>query len=120
MGIAALVIGIVAVIIGFIPGCGIIALLPAIVGLILGIIEVKKKSKAGQPKGKGMAGREAVRLAILEEVHGAGSGEAKTLGEGTLGKATVDIFGRPMGPAFPPQYNLSEEAKARIRKELGL
>ena len=56
MGIAALVIGIVAVVVGFIPGCGLIALLPAIVGLILAIIDMKKKGKAGQPKGLAVAG----------------------------------------------------------------
>jgi hypothetical protein len=56
MDLAALIIGIVAVVLGFIPLCGTIALLPAIVGLILGIVDVMKKSKAQQPKGKGMAG----------------------------------------------------------------
>ncbi len=57
MGIAALIIGIVAVILGIIPGCGLVfGLPPAIVGLILGIVDVMKKSKAQQPKGMGMAG----------------------------------------------------------------
>lgn len=56
MGLAALIIGIVAVVLGFIPFCGYFALIPAIVGLILGIVDVQKKSKAQQPKGKGMAG----------------------------------------------------------------
>jgi len=68
---------------------------------------------------KGLGRRAAVNKAILEEVHGAGSPESKTLGEGTLAKATMDVFGRPMGPAFPPQHNLSEAAKARLREELG-
>ena len=65
MGIAALIIGIVAVIVGFIPVCGIIALLPAIVGLILGIVEVSKKSKANQPKGLGLAGIILNAVAII-------------------------------------------------------
>ncbi len=56
MGLAAMIIGIVAVVLGFIPFCGYFALLPAIIGLILGINDVKNKSKAQQPKGKGMAG----------------------------------------------------------------
>ena len=55
MGLAAMIIGIVAVVLGFIPVCGMIALLPAIVGLILGIVDVSRKSKQ-QPKGKGLAG----------------------------------------------------------------
>ena len=69
---------------------------------------------------KGLGRRAAVNEAILEEVHGAGSSETKTLGEGTLAKATMDVFGRPMGPAFPPQYNLSEAAKERLKKEMGV
>ena len=56
MGLAAMIIGIVAVVLGFIPVCGMIALLPAIVGLILGIVDVSRKSKQQQPKGKGLAG----------------------------------------------------------------
>lgn len=56
MGLAALIIGIVAVVLGFVPVCGMIALVPAIVGLILGIVDVKRKSKKQEPKGKGMAG----------------------------------------------------------------
>ena len=57
MGLAAMIIGIVAVILGIIPGCGLVfGLPPAIVGLILGIVDVTKKLKAKQPKGQGMAG----------------------------------------------------------------
>lgn len=56
MGVAALVLGIVSIIISFIPFCNLIALVPAIVGLILGIVEVVKKGKANEPKGMGIAG----------------------------------------------------------------
>lgn len=57
MGIAALVIGIVAVILGLVPGCGLVfGLPPAVIGLILGIIEIAKKSKKGEKKGMGVAG----------------------------------------------------------------
>ena len=66
MGLAAMIIGIVAVILGIIPGCGLVfGLPPAIVGLILGIIDVKKKSKAKQPKGMGMAGVVLNAVAIV-------------------------------------------------------
>ena len=68
----------------------------------------------------GLACRPPLNKAILEEVHGPNSPERKTLGEGTLAKATMDLYGRPMGPAFPPQHNLSEAAKSRIKGELGL
>ena len=65
MGLAAMIIGIVAVVFGFIPFCGYFALLPAIIGLILGIVDVKNKSKAQQPKGKGMAGIVLNAVAII-------------------------------------------------------
>jgi len=67
MGLAAMIIGIIAVVLGFIPFCGYFALLPAIVGLILGIVDVKQKSKAQQPKGMGMAGivLNAVALIVI-------------------------------------------------------
>jgi hypothetical protein len=65
MGLAAMIIGIIAVVLGFIPFCGYFALFPAIVGLILGIVDVKKKSKAQQPKGKGMAGIVLNAVAII-------------------------------------------------------
>lgn len=65
MGLAAMIIGIIAVVLGFIPVCGYFALLPAIVGLILGIVDVKQKSKAQQPKGKGMAGIVLNAVAIV-------------------------------------------------------
>ncbi|MHC4460668.1 MAG: hypothetical protein ACYS6W_03300 [Planctomycetota bacterium] len=65
MGLAAMIIGIIAVVLGFIPFCGYFALLPAIAGLILGIVDVKKKSKAQQPKGQGMAGIVLNAVAII-------------------------------------------------------
>lgn len=67
-----------------------------------------------------MGFRTLLNKAISEEVHGRGSKVKKTIGEGTLAKATMDIFGRPMGPAFPPQYNLSEAAKRRVKSDIGL
>lgn len=50
MGIAALVLGIVSIIVSFIPFCGLIGLLPALIGLILGIVDVVKKSKVENQK----------------------------------------------------------------------
>ena len=56
MGVASLVLGILSLIVSFVPCCGTLAIIPAIIALILGIVEVVKKSKAGQPKGMGIAG----------------------------------------------------------------
>lgn len=56
MGIAALILGIISIIIGFIPLCGAVAFVPAIIGLILGIVDASKKSKTGEKKGVSIAG----------------------------------------------------------------
>lgn len=65
MGVASLVLGIVSVVFSFVPFCGIIALIPAIVGLILGIIEVVNKSKSQEPKGMAIAGLSCSAVAIV-------------------------------------------------------
>lgn len=67
MGIAALVLGIISIIIGFIPLCGSIALLPAIIGLILGIVDTVQKSKKGEKKGVSIAGLvlSAIAVAVI-------------------------------------------------------
>lgn len=66
MGIAALIIGIVAIVLGLVPACGLVfGLPPAIVGLILGIVEIKAKSKKQAPKGMGIAGTILNSIAIV-------------------------------------------------------
>jgi len=65
MGIAALVIGIIAAILAFVPLCGMIAFVPAVVGLILGIVDVVLKGKKELPKGVGIAGIVLNTLAIV-------------------------------------------------------
>lgn len=65
MGIAALVLGIISIIIGFIPLCGSIALLPAIIGLILGIVDVVLKKKKGEKLAVSIAGLVLSAIAII-------------------------------------------------------
>jgi len=66
MGIAALILGILSILLSFIPGCGLIMVfLPALIGLILGIVDVVKKSKSGGKKGLGIAGIILNVLAII-------------------------------------------------------
>ena len=61
-----MVIGILAIILGFIPGCGIVTALPAaVIGLILGIVEISLKSKKGESKKMGTAGLILNILAIV-------------------------------------------------------
>jgi hypothetical protein len=65
MGIASMVIGIFSGILGFIPLCNYFALLPAIVGLVLGIISLLKKSKENSAKGQSIAGVVLNTIAII-------------------------------------------------------
>ena len=65
LGIASLVVGVAAAIVAFIPLCGAIAFVPAVVGLILGIINVVMRGKANLPKGMGIAGIILNILAIV-------------------------------------------------------
>lgn len=65
MGIAALILGILSIIIGFIPLCGSIALVPAIIGLILGIVDTVQKNKKGEKKGISIAGLVLSAIAIV-------------------------------------------------------
>lgn len=56
MGIASLVLGIISVIGGIIPACNLFFTVPALVGLILGIVDAVKKGKTGEKKGMSIAG----------------------------------------------------------------
>lgn len=65
MGIAALVLGIISIIIAFIPLCGSIAFLPALIGLVLGIVDIVKKGKTGESKGMAIAGTVLSAIALV-------------------------------------------------------
>lgn len=66
MGVAALVLGILALIVSFIPGCGaVIGFIPALIGLILGIVDTVRKSKQGEKKGISIAGLVLSAIAIV-------------------------------------------------------
>ena len=56
MGVASLVIGIIAVILSFIPCVNWFAFLPAVVGIILGAVGRASAKKAGKPTGCATAG----------------------------------------------------------------
>ncbi|MDO4283275.1 MAG: hypothetical protein Q4D02_06510 [Clostridia bacterium] len=56
MGIASLVLGIISAILGFVPLCNIFALIPALIGFILGVAEAIRNGKNGGPKGVAIAG----------------------------------------------------------------
>ena len=65
MGIASLVLGIISMIIGFIPLCGSVAFVPAVIALILGIVDTVQKSKKGESKGISVAGIVLSSIAII-------------------------------------------------------
>lgn len=56
MGVASMVIGIVSAVLGFIPFVGVIAIVPAFLGFILGVVDVSLKVRSKVPKGQGIAG----------------------------------------------------------------
>jgi hypothetical protein len=88
LGIAALIIGIVALINGCIPYCGAWAIIPALVGLVLGCVATVQRVKTKKPRAIAIAGLVLNALAVVavcvlavvttraEE----GSGEAVTSG----------------------------------------
>ena len=51
MGIAALVLGIIAAILSFVPCVNIFAVLPGLLGIIFGAVGMSQAKKAGAPKG---------------------------------------------------------------------
>lgn len=56
MGIAGLVLGILAAIVSFIPCLGVYALIPGIIGIVLSAISMAQASKAKAAKGLAIAG----------------------------------------------------------------
>lgn len=65
MGIASMVLGIVTVLIAWIPFCGWVSFLPAVAGLVLGIIDIVSKHKLGKVSGMGIAGVICSSFAII-------------------------------------------------------
>lgn len=65
MGIAALVLGIVSIIFAFIPCTSWFGIITAIVGLVLGIIDIVKKNKSGEKKGTSVAGTICAGVALI-------------------------------------------------------
>jgi hypothetical protein len=56
LGIAGLVLGILAAILSFVPCLGMYAIFPGIIGLVLSIISIVQANKAGAAKGMAIAG----------------------------------------------------------------
>lgn len=65
MGVASLVLGILSVLICWIPCVNYLAFIPAIIGVILGIVDTVKKSKSGESKGMAIAGLILSAIAVV-------------------------------------------------------
>ncbi len=70
MAVASLILGIAALVLGFvpIPGGGIIGLICAIVGVILGAVSRKKLKEAGESSGMATAGMVLSIIALVLDV----------------------------------------------------
>jgi hypothetical protein len=56
LGVAGLVLGILAAVLSFVPCLGMYAIIPGVVGLILSVISIIQANKAGAAKGMAIAG----------------------------------------------------------------
>lgn len=56
LGVAGLVLGILAAVISFVPCLGMYAMVPGVIGLILSVISIIQANKAGAAKGMAIAG----------------------------------------------------------------
>ena len=65
MGVAALVLGILSVVVCWIPCVNYFAFLPAVIGLIIGIVDAVQKGKKGEKKGIAIAGIILTAVAII-------------------------------------------------------
>ncbi len=65
MGIAALILGILGLLIAWIPFCGVFALIPCLIGLGLGIADIVVKSRQGMPMVLGIFGTVLNGVALI-------------------------------------------------------
>ncbi len=65
MAVASLVLGIVALVMGFIPGVGLVGIVVAIVAVILGALGRKDPAKAGLATGGLVCGIIALALSLI-------------------------------------------------------
>ncbi len=88
MDTASLVIGIIASLLGFIPCINFFVFLPALVGLILGLVAYRKKKEEELPSGTALAGIILNALPLLVVISflvlAAFSSDASTINEMTI------------------------------------
>jgi len=65
MGAASLIFGVIAIIISLVPYCNYFALMPAVIGLVMGVVDVVNKAKNKEPHGLGISGIVLNAVAIL-------------------------------------------------------
>ncbi|MFO7853285.1 MAG: DUF4190 domain-containing protein [Bacteroidota bacterium] len=65
MGVAALIMGIISIVVAFIPCIGLMAFFTAVVAIVLGAIGISQASRVEAPKGPGIGGLVTGALALL-------------------------------------------------------
>jgi len=65
MGVAALIMGILSIVVAFIPCLGLLAFFTAIVAIVLGAIGISQASRAETPKGLSLGGLITGALALI-------------------------------------------------------
>ncbi|HKL67811.1 MAG TPA: DUF4190 domain-containing protein [Bacteroidales bacterium] len=65
MGVAALIIGIISIVVAFIPCLGLLAFFTAVVAIVLGAIGISQASRANAPKGTAIGGLVTGGLALF-------------------------------------------------------
>ena len=65
MAVAGMILGIVAIVLSFVPCINLISLLPAVVGLVLSILGLVKSKKTGSGRGMAIAGLVLCILALI-------------------------------------------------------
>jgi len=68
MGVAALIMGIISIVVAFIPCIGLLAFFTAIVAIVLGAIGISQASRAQAPRGMGLGGLITGALALVISV----------------------------------------------------
>jgi hypothetical protein len=68
MGVAALIMGILSIVVAFIPCLGLLAFFTAIVAIVLGAIGISQASRTKAPQGLGIGGLVTGGLALLISV----------------------------------------------------
>ncbi len=113
MGIASLVLSIVSLVLGFVPFVWLIAIIPALVGLILGIISLAKKKQKGQSIAGIVISVITIVLLIFTFVN-----LFKTIGD--LGKSFTDSFSSSEEDILDNSFLNEEDNSEKLKQNIAI